>query len=437
MTRRIVLVLLLFIAAGAAVWATLRFVRPRLHSLRANDSAAIENSAPPDSWADAVEQVKADRGEPAGSGVSVETPPELKHYSERHWFLATQVAEVAKHKVDSCQNYMDLAAMIQHGEMVTLPAVTDSYVLFGVGELADEDPFSRYEGDRSVELYDESQLNQAYKQLDEKRVQLQSEIASLKSESTKLNKRERAKRSELQKQITALQGELNSITEDKKRLDEFYGRAESRQKLFADYEALKALARNFAGRSYNIDNPVDRQAMKIHMLSSLRPPAVKVLEEVASTYHLQFGRRLPASSLVRPEQYQRALRRVNRNAILIDTPPHSTGLAFDIDFRYMSGPEQTFVMNELARLKREGRIEVIRERNANYHVFAFIDGTRPNDELIASSLEEARGGPVQQAHHAPKKAANVGSKKSSKRSVKARKTQRPRSNVRQSRKRRG
>jgi hypothetical protein len=28
---------------------------------------------------------------------------------------------------------------------------------------------------------------------------------------------------------------------------------------------------------------------------------------------------------------------VNRNAVLIDTPPHSTGLAFDIDYRYMSG----------------------------------------------------------------------------------------------------
>jgi Family of unknown function (DUF5715) len=437
MSRRIVLILFLFVAAGAVVWATLRFVRPRLHSFRANESAAIENSASPDSWADAVEQVKADRGEPAGTGAGVETPPELKHYSERHWFLATQVAEVAKQKVDSCQNYMDLAAMIQQGEMVTLPAVTDSYVLFGVGELADEEPFSRKEDDRSVELYDESQLNHAYKQLDERGAQLQSEITSLKSAATKLGKRERTKRSELQKQITALQGELNSLTEDKERLDQFYSQPESRQKLFADYEALKALARNFAGRSYDIDNPADRQAMKIHMLSSLRPAAVKVLEEVASAYHLQFGRRLPASSLVRPEQYQRALRRVNRNAILIDTPPHSTGLAFDIDFRYMSGPEQTFVMNELARLKREGRIEVIRERNANYHVFAFIDGTRPNDELITASLEEARGGPVQQTHHAPKKATSVRSRKASKRSVKTRKTQRPRSTVRQNRRRRG
>jgi len=140
---------------------------------------------------------------------------------------------------------------------------------------------------------------------------------------------------------------------------------------------------------------------------------------------------LPVSSLVRPEQYQRALRRVNRNAVLIDTPPHSTGLAFDIDYKYMSAAEQSFVMSELARMKTEGRIEVIRERNANYHVFAFMDGTRPPDDLVTASLEEARG-PVQQAHHAaPAKRASR--KKAAKKPAKSRHA---RSNTAKSRKRR-
>jgi hypothetical protein len=40
-------------------------------------------------------------------------------------------------------------------------------------------------------------------------------------------------------------------------------------------------------------------------------------------------------------------------------------------------------------MKDAGRIEVIRERNANYHVFAFIDGKRPPDELITASLDQA------------------------------------------------
>ena len=96
----------------------------------------------------------------------------------------------------------------------------------------------------------------------------------------------------------------------------------------------------------------------------------------------------------------------------IDTPPHSTGLAFDIDYRYMSAAEQTFLMADLARIKREGRIEVIRERNANYHVFAFVNGTRPSDDLITASLDKATED-VKETHHSQEKAtALVKNKKS-------------------------
>jgi hypothetical protein len=96
--------------------------------------------------------------------------------------------------------------------------------------------------------------------------------------------------------------------------------------------------------------------------------------------------------------------------VLIDTPPHSTGLAFDIDYRYMDAAEQTFVMTELARIKDEGRIEALRERNANYHVFVFVDGTRPSDELITSSLDAA-GAPVkEEANHLTKPDAKAKSK---------------------------
>ena len=159
--------------------------------------------------------------------------------------------------------------------------------------------------------------------------------------------------------------------------------------------------------------------MKIEMLKSLRPQALKVLEEIASAYHHQFDRPLAVSSLVRPEQYQRALRRVNRNAVVIETPPHSTGLAFDIDYRYMSGPEQSFVMRELARLKLEGRIEAIRERNANYHVFVFLNGSRPPDELITASLEKA-GAPGPEANHVSSKPKQVKSKPKPRRTVRRR-----------------
>jgi Family of unknown function (DUF5715) len=319
--------------------------------------------------------------------------------------------------------------MIERGEMVQVPAVTDTYVLFGIGQRADDDAFTRYgEDNHSIELYNETQLTDAYRQLHDKHSNLQNEIKSLNTQASRLTTRERAKRSELQKQISAREQELKSIDEDKALLDQFYGQPGSRQKLFGEYQSLQNLAKNFNGRSYDLGNASDRQALKVNMLSSIRPGTLKILEQIASAYHSQFDRPLPVSSLVRPEQYQRALRRVNRNAVTIDTPPHSTGLAFDIDYRYMSVAEQNFLMNELARLKKEGRIEVIRERNANYHVFAFINGVRPSDDLITASLEKAGAPPAEEAHHS--------AAKPQKPKARAAKTQRSRPKPRVARKRR-
>jgi len=430
MKKRIVLLLIISAAASVAVWAVVHFRAAKRNSLDqpANNSVST-NSTNADAWAEAVEEVKADRVEPAGGNGAVVIPPELKHYSDRHWFLATQVAEIGKYNVQTSQDFLDLAAMIQRREMVAVPAVTDAYVLFGVGAKADDGVFTRYEDDHSIELYNEAQLADAYQRINDRRSKLQTEIGALKVQSGSLNKRKQA---DLQKQITARQRELKSTDEDKALLDQSYGEPDSRQKLFRDYESLQGLAKNFGGRSYDLESSSDRQAMRINMLMSLRPEALKILEEVASAYHQQFDRRLPVSSLVRPEQYQHALNRVNRNAVLIDTPPHSTGLAFDIDYRYMSGAEQTFVMGELARLKNEGRIEVIRERNANYHVFAFINGTRPSDELITAALDKASA-PVPEAQHAARKPANLKSRSQKSRTAKARPS---RSNMRGHRKRR-
>jgi len=304
--------------------------------------------------------------------------------------------------------------------MVSVPAVTDTYVLFGVGAQADGDLISRYENDENIELYAEGQLSDAHKRIDEQRSSIEADIKELNKQLSALNKRDRQKRSELQKQIVARQQDLQGVGKDKAALDEFYAHPQSRQRLLRDYEFIRTFAANFGGRSYNIDDSADRQALKVGMLRSLRLPAKKIMEQVAAAYYQQFNRPLPVSSLVRPEQYQRALRRVNRNAVLIETPPHSTGLAFDIDYRYMSAAEQSFVMAELAQLKKEGRIEVIRESAANYHVFAFVNGTRPSDDLISASLDEA-GAPVQTDHHVakPSKAKSKSQKAKSRRTTKS------------------
>ena len=331
-----------------------------------------------DRWREAVEKAKADRVNP--ENVALEVPPEMRHYEDRHWFLATQVAEVKKHNIHTCQDFVDVATMLKRGEMVAVSAVTDDYVLLGVGARADDGAFTKYEDDQPIPLYDETQLRDEY-----------ARLSALRSNVTGTARAKPPKQNDKQKQ--SMGSRQLSVSEQQALLDQYYNQPATRQQLFADYDLLQSLARSFRGRSYDISSPTDRQGMKIAMLSSLRPEALKVLEEVAKDYHRQYDRPLPVSSLVRPEQYQHTLRRYNRAATTIDTPPHSTGLAFDIDYRYLSAGEQNFVMGELARMKDAGRIEVLRERNSNFHVFAFIDGVRPSDELISASREEAGAPP--------------------------------------------
>ncbi len=354
MRRRVLLVLILVIA-GVAAWRIFRFTserRNRLFQSASQWSNSATNSATY-SWDEAVEKVKAPRSEELGGVLDV--PAELKHYEERYWFLATQVAEIEKYNIHTVQDYLDLAAMIDRGELIPVAAVTENYILLGVGQRANEEPFTKFEEEEETSVSDAG-----------------------------------------------------------------------------EYQALQKLAKNFNGRSFDLENPYDRHVLKINMLSTIRPQALKIIDEVSAAYHQRFNLPLPVSSLVRPEQYQHSLRRVNRNAVTIDTPPHSTGLAFDIDYRYMSVAEQNFLMTELARIKNEGRIEVIRERNANYHVFAFVNGTRPSDDLVSASLEKA-GAPPPEANHTEAKPKPV---KSKSRAGK-KKTQKPRSKARgNSRKRR-
>jgi hypothetical protein len=52
----------------------------------------------------------------------------------------------------------------------------------------------------------------------------------------------------------------------------------------------------------------------------------------------------------------------------------------------MTAEEQSYVMAYLARLKDEGRIEVLRENRDHYHVFAFVDGARPDESLIVAAM---------------------------------------------------
>ena len=113
----------------------------------------------------------------------MEIPAELRHYDERRWFLATQVAEVKKFNLQTVQDFVDLAAMVRRGEMVPLPAVTDTYILFGVGAKVDGDEFTRYVANQNLELNDEGGLCDAYARLESANAKLQKEISDLEAQS--------------------------------------------------------------------------------------------------------------------------------------------------------------------------------------------------------------------------------------------------------------
>ncbi len=387
-----ILLIVAIVALAAGVWAVARLMPERATSTEASTIIQPQFSDP-DLWARSLAKVQETRSEELN--VALEIPPQVRHYEERRWFLATQVAEVKKFNLQPVQDFVDLAAVIHRGDLVSLPAVTDTYILFGVGARVDGDAFTRFVANQNLELTDEAGLQDAYARLESERAKIQKDLLGLRAQH-----RSDLQQDELEIEIRARQQELKSIEEDQALINRYYALTGSGPRLLRDFDSLQALAKRFGGRTFNLDDSSERRTLKVYLLSSIRPPALKVLEEVARRYSDKFGRPLPVSSLIRPEQYQHALRRVNRYAAVIDTPPHSTGLAFDINYRYMSTAEQNFLMNELARMKDEGRIEVLRERGANFHVFAFIDGQRPSDELVTASLDEV--GPATKEDNAEK-----------------------------------
>jgi Family of unknown function (DUF5715) len=353
-------------------------------------TTTIVQAAETDSWSDAFRKVKEDRGEPTGKQARIEVPQELRHYSDSRRFLATQVAEWREHKLRTPSDFVDLSEMISSGELVPVPTVSDSFILVGVGGSATSEPFSLYRDGKSIELYDESGLENAYQEIASSRSKFAIEIASLRKELNSLGRRERSKRASIQSQIAANQNESSAIAAKKQELDRFYGASDKRTTLFNEYRALAQFASSFPERSFQIDSATERRELKRRMLAFLRPEALSVMKEIANSYYQKFGRPLPVTSLVRPDEYQHKLSKTNPNATQIDTPPHSTGLAFDVFYRYMTAAEQQHVMDHLARLKDAGRIEVLRENRDHYHVFAFIDGARPDERFIGASLSGVR-----------------------------------------------
>jgi hypothetical protein len=271
------------------------------------------------------------------------------------------------------------------------PLGTD-YILYGVGYSATGEPFSHYDPATGQNIplgaTEEFLMEEVQRALDSV-TESAASVASFESELRKARKLPRKQRALLSQQVAQARKLLASRKKRSSSLTAFYADPERRQRVLTEYRSLSELARNYDSDAYDLNDPEDRRRFKTRLLGFIRPQARDLLLQVAHNYKERFERPLPISSLVRPVQYQRELARTNANATRGPTPPHSTGLAFDLYYKYMSATEQEFLMSEIASLKDEGRVEAIREARDNIHVYVFGNGQRPDerqvDRLIAST----------------------------------------------------
>jgi hypothetical protein len=253
-----------------------------------------------------------------------------------------------------------------------MPPLGDDYVLYDLGTDATDDPLVHYDPESG------------------KDVPLVASPAEYEAEDARLEKAA-AGRGRAAARARAL----------RERLASHYADPERREALFGEHQAVTTLASDFGGATYDLRDPADRRRFQVRLLSFIRPEAREVLLEIAKDYHLRFGRPLPVTSLIRTQRYQRRLGRVNRNATPVELPPHTTGMAFDISYKFMAPDEQNFIMEQVARLKEGGRVEALRERRNHFHVYVLAVGPPP-EALIASFFDE-----VEAAHpnSAPRPAA--------------------------------
>jgi hypothetical protein len=355
-----------------------------------SQSAITTPDAAVDPWQDAMSRVEQDRGEPMGRQAKVDVPPQLKLYEDSRLFLALQIAEAAQQQFHTPHDFADLVSLINRQELVELPPLGKDYILYGVGMIASDEPFTHYdkESHRSVTIYgSDDELQQEYLRITSS-LKEQQELVTLKQKELKITpRRDREGRRTLETEIATGQQSLGELKQRKTLLDSFYQVPQTRQLIASEYETLATAARSFGGTSYSLQDPASRKAFKVRLLSYLRPAALRMLESLAQSYKERFGRPLAVTSLIRPDEYQHQLRETNRNATQVEVPPHTTGLAFDVYYRYMNAAEQEFTMGELSRLHDEGRIEALRETTNHFHVFVFT-GERPRDEaLIKKTLD--------------------------------------------------
>lgn len=313
----------------------------------------------PYAWAMAMARVEEVRG----TRDALSVPAELEHYEDRRRFLAVQMADAKNEHFELPHDQGEIALMALRGELVELKAMGDDYLLYEVGTDAIEDPLAHYDVATG------------------KDVPLFASLPAYEAEDARL--------------AAEMEGSGRTAATARTRrelLAHYYGDPHTRDALLREYHAVDTLATNFGGAAYDLSTPRERARFQVRLSSFVRPEARDTVLELARAYHARFDRLLPVTSLIRSERYQRRLARGNPNATHVDIPPHCTGMAFDISYKFMAHDEQNFVMEQVASLERAGRVEALRERRNHIHVYTLAEG-RPPEPLVAGFLAD-----VQAAH---------------------------------------
>jgi hypothetical protein len=348
-------------------------------------------------WKDMARKVEEPRGEPVGRAARVVVPPELRHYTDRKRFLAIQVAATREQEFDTPHDYAELVRLIQRDQLVEVRPFGEEYLLYGVAGLANGEPFTHYDPATGVEvpLYDGwGDFRDAHDEMSERLDELRAQVASQRAQLRKMPRKTRAQRRRrvaVQSRINGSAAAVRILERRRKALASFYEDYDRRRFVVGEYRLLVDTAQAFEGRSYDLQQPAHRVRLKARLLSFLRPEARDLMLEIARGYQGRFDRPLPVSSLVRTLGYQRRLTRSNRNATEIETPPHASGMAFDVYTGRMAAAEQDALMATIAELERDGRVEALREPNDHVHVYVLPDGRRPDESLIALSKREMAG----------------------------------------------
>lgn len=402
------------VAAFVLVGSTAAFFRDELVRQAEGPPPETHIAPPPqvpgpavNRWRQAAKRVEEDRGEKTGRGARVRVPPQLLHYADKRRFLAIQVAGWREENYELPHDEAGLATLIQRGELVEVKPVTDEYVLYGVGANASGEPlihFDRRTG-REITLYprwdvfDDARAARLA-EIEAKEAEIEAVRADFRKTTTK-TRAGRQRRTALNKQVQAGRAQVAAIRRRIANDAAAWDNYEKRQLLVAEWDILHQQAQAFGGREYDLDRADHRRAFRARLLSHVRPEALEVMTEIARQYRDRFGRPLAFTSLVRSEHYQLQLGETNANATRIAVPPHTTGLAFDIFYRYMTADEQHVIMDLIARMEGEGRLEALRENRDHFHLFAFARGRRPSERLIAEALGDVRPVRLARAESAP------------------------------------